>query len=304
VKRSSYWIYSFGNGAILPAATNDLDLIRPTPGALATKPGHQAFGIRQISPKTESGLRVVRFCVYNGIIMTNEALQNSFQYLALQTTQSLSLLLPKILGALTALVVGVILAKMVRSIVKKVLKAINFAGFVNKTPLQLAFEQENLGDRIVFTISNLFYWLTMLVIIHTIVSILGLGSISIVLEKILGYIPNVISAMFILLFGVLVAGWVESLVKGAIRTIDPKTGRLLGKVSGYFVITLTAMTAFSELGIAAEFLTIVFIGFVAMLSLGFGLAIGLGGKTLVEKILNDLYEKNVTNNIEDKPKKK
>jgi hypothetical protein len=232
-----------------------------------------------------------------------ETLQASFQYLLLQTTQSLSLLLPKILGALTALVVGVILAKVARSGIRKLFQAINFAGFVNKTPLQLAFGEENIGDKIVLTLSNLFYWLTMLVIIYTIVSILGLGSVTLVLEKILGYIPNVISAMFILLFGVLVAGWVESLVKGAIKTIDMKTGRLLGKVSGYFVITLTTMTALSELGIAAEFLTIVFIGFVAMLSLGFGLAIGLGGKTLVEKILNDLYEKNTEAHKETSKKK-
>ena len=41
----------------------------------------------------------------------NETLQESLNFLALQTSQSLSLLLPKILGALTALVVGVILAK-------------------------------------------------------------------------------------------------------------------------------------------------------------------------------------------------
>lgn len=235
----------------------------------------------------------------------NETIQSSFQFLANQTMQSMSLLLPKILGAFTALVVGVILAKLVRSLIRKILKTINFAGFVNKTPLQLAFEGSNIGERIVFTVSNLFYWLTMLVVIHTIVSILGLGSLTVILEKILGYIPNVISAMFIMLFGVLVAGWVESLVKGAIKTIEPKTGRLLGKVSGYFVITLTAMTAFSELGIAAEFLTIVFIGFVAMLSLGFGLAIGLGGKDLVGKILNDLYDKQtMINNMEDKKNSK
>jgi hypothetical protein len=271
---------------------------------LLAERGHKAFSIRQITPKTESGLLVVRFCVYNVIIM-NETLQSSLQFLGDQTMQSLSLLLPKILGALTALVVGVILAKLVRGVVKKVLKAINFAGFINKTPLQLAFEGDRIGERIVFTVSNLFYWLTMLVIVHTVVSILGLGSLTVILEKILGYIPNVISAMFIMLFGVLVGGWVEGLVKGAIKTIEPKTGRLLGKISGYFVIALTAMTAFTELGIASEFLTIVFIGFVAMLSLGFGLAIGLGGKDLVGKILNDLYEKQTTMaKEEDKEKSK
>lgn len=234
----------------------------------------------------------------------NETFQSSLQFLGDQTMQSLSLLLPKILGALTALVVGVILAKIVKGAIKKFLKAINFAGFINKTPLQLAFEGANIGERIVFTISNLFYWLTMLLIVHTIVSILGLGSLTVILERILGYIPNVISAMFIMLFGVLVGGWVEGLVKGAIKTIEPKTGRILGKAAGYFVIALTAMTAFTELGIASEFLTIVFIGFIAMLSLGFGLAIGLGGKNLVGKILNDLYEKQTMIAQEDKKKSK
>jgi len=48
--------------AILPAATNDLDHIGTTPYFLAfARIGHKDFGIRQITPKTESGLLVVRF---------------------------------------------------------------------------------------------------------------------------------------------------------------------------------------------------------------------------------------------------
>lgn len=232
----------------------------------------------------------------------NQTLQSSWDYLLATTLTSLGLLLPRIVGALTALVVGVMLAKLIRNVVVKVLRAVTFSRFVSKTPLQLAFQNGNLGQRIEENVANLFYWLSVLVVIYIMVAILGLGSVTVVLEKILGYIPNVISAMFIVLFGVLVAGWVESLVKGTVRAIDPRTSRVAGKVASYFVVSLAAITALSELGIAAEFLTIMFIGFVAMLSLGFGLAIGLGGKSLVERVLSDWYDKSLSSSR--KPKKK
>lgn len=223
----------------------------------------------------------------------NNSLQASWDYVLATAATSIGLLLPRILGALTALVVGVAVAKLVRGLVVKILRGITFSKFVNRTPLQEALQSDNLGSRIEENIANFIYWLSVLVVIYIMVSILGLGSVTLVLEKILGYIPRVISAMFIILFGVLVAGWVESLVKGAVRAIDHRSSILAGKISSYFIVSLAAITALSELGIAADFLTILFVGFVAMISLGFGLAIGLGGKSVVEKILLGWYEKNL-----------
>lgn len=220
----------------------------------------------------------------------NEALQNSWNYLVATTLNSLALLLPRILGAFTALIAGVLLAKIIRGLIQKVLKAIRFAKLVDKTPLQLAFQDEKIGQKIQEGIANLFYWVSVLVVIYIMVAILGLGSVTVVLENILGYIPNVISAMFILLFGVLVAGWVESLVKSGVRAIDQKTSLILGKMSGYFVVILAAMSALSELGIAEQFLTIMFIGLVTTFALGAGLALGLGGKKLVEQVLENWYK--------------
>ena len=218
------------------------------------------------------------------------SLVSSWNYLLNTILNSLTLLLPKVVGALTALVVGVIFAKLIRSAIYKILHALSLSRFVNKTPLQVALQQDNLGRRIEENIANFVYWLSVLVVIYIMVAILGLSSATVVLEKILGYIPNVISAMFILLFGILVAGWVENLVKGAVRAIDQRASRMLGKISGYFVVILTSMTALSELGIAEDFLTIMFIGLVTTLTLGFGLALGLGGKSLVEHILADWYK--------------
>ena len=64
----------------------------------------------------------------------------------------------------------------------------------------------------------------------------------------------------------------------------------MGKVASYTVVTITTLAAFSELKIASAFINILFIGFVAMLALGFGLAIGLGAKDVIGQALSDWYK--------------
>jgi small-conductance mechanosensitive channel len=131
--------------------------------------------------------------------------------------------------------------------------------------------------------------LATLIALHTTVAPLGLEPLSQVLDTLLAYIPHVFSAVLVLFFGMLLAGVAESLVKGAIRSIDGKASRLLGKVTSYLVITIAVLAAVSELGIASEFIMVLFVGFVTMISLGMALAIGLGGKDVVSRILDKWY---------------
>lgn len=201
------------------------------------------------------------------------------------------LYLPRIVGALLVFLVGVLIAKVVKSLVIKLLEALRLSKLVKNTPLEHFFENAETGQKIEVVVGTIIYWLVMLVVLQASVSILGLESVSNLLGKILGYLPNIVSAILILFFGVLIAGAVESVVKGSIKTIDGRSSRMLGKISSYLVMTIAVMAAVSELGIASEFILILFIGFVAMLSLGFGLAIGLGGQDMVRKMLNSWYNK-------------
>jgi len=120
---------------------------------------------------------------------------------------------------------------------------------------------------------------------------LGIPTISQVLNSVLSFIPRIVSAIFVLGLGVILAGVIESLVKGAVGQFDVKLGRLLGKIASYIMVIVGAMAAFNELGIAKELINIIFIGLISTLSLGFGLAIGLGAKDLVSKILTDWYQR-------------
>ena len=216
---------------------------------------------------------------------------DSLVFLSNQFLTDIVIFLPKLIMAMLVLVIGSALANTFKKVVVKLLETLRVSSAFKKTPVEHFLKNAEIGSKIEDIIGSILYWLVMLVVIHTTVSILGLASLTVILGQILSYLPTVVSAVIILFFGLLIAGVVESLVKGAIKSVDGKSSRLLGKISSYAVMVVTVLAAISELGIAQEFILIIFIGFVVMISLGFGLALGLGGKDLVSKILNDWYKK-------------
>lgn len=214
----------------------------------------------------------------------------SFSLFTNQILTELSSFLPRLTAALLILVIGTAIAKTLKGLTIKLLEALKISNWVKNTPVEHFVKHAQLGEKIESMIGSIVYWLLMLVVLHSTVSVLGLASLSIVLDRVIAYIPRVMSAILVLFFGVLVAGVIEGLVKGSIMSISGRNARLLGKVASYLVLTIAILAAVNELRIASEFIMVMFVGFIAMLALGFGLAIGLGGQSVVKEILTKWYQ--------------
>lgn len=229
--------------------------------------------------------------------------QQSFQLGLVSAVAQFSTFLPKFLGAMVVLFVGVLIAKILKKIVFKTLEAFRVSKIVEKTPLELFFSGANLGPKLEEILSGLVYWAVVFLVIYTSVSILGLTPLTVVMDKIFAYIPHILSAFLIFFFGVLLAGIVESMVKGSLRNFDVATVRLMAKLASYLVVTVASLAAVAELGIASEFLTILFGGVVFSVALGMALAIGLGGQDTMRLIFADWYQRTkATEMVEKKTK--
>jgi len=204
---------------------------------------------------------------------------------------SIASFLPDLLGAIIVFLIGLVLAKWTKKLVVKLLDTLRLSAAVKKSGFEKFLKKAEVKLRTEEIIGGIVKWLVILIFSVASINILGLSTVSIVLERVLGYIPRVISAVLILTIGVLLAGLVESFLKGALGQIDVKTSRLFGKIGSYLVVIFAALAAINELGIAQSLINTLFMGFIAMLALGLGLAIGLGAKDLVAKILNDWYER-------------
>lgn len=198
--------------------------------------------------------------------------------------------LPNLFGAVVVALLGIILGNWVKSLIVKSLQLLRFENLIRDSKFKAFLVKAEVTEKVEEIMGSVFKWLIVLTFFIAATNILGLTTVSNVLGGILAYIPNVFSAVIVLAIGVLLAGMIEGVVKGALASVDLKTSRLMGKIASYTVVTIATLAAFSELKIAAGFINILFIGFVAMLSLGLGLALGLGAKDLVSKILVEWYK--------------
>jgi small-conductance mechanosensitive channel len=197
--------------------------------------------------------------------------------------------LPKLLVALTIFFVGKLLAKSFSGIVTKIISAQGLAKFVNSFQLGATMKEE-MASGIITAVGLLIRYAIMYVSLILAFQVLGLTGIADFLASLVSVLPKLLSALLILLIGVIIAGLIESLVKRALITLDPATARLVGKVTSYTVVSFFALMSLAELGIAATFINTLFIGLVASVSLASGLAVGLGAKDLIKDILSNWYK--------------
>lgn len=218
------------------------------------------------------------------------AWQDALYTVWVSTITSFLSLFPHILGALIIATLGILIGNWVKTLSVKSLQMIRFEAMIKDSKFKAFLLKAEVTEKVEEVIGSVLKWLIVLTFFIAATNILGLTTVSNVLVGVLGYIPNVISAVIVMAIGVLLAGIIEGLVKGALASVDLKTARLMGKIASYTVVTITTLAAFAELNIASSFINILFIGFVAMLALGFGLAIGLGAKDVIGQALSDWYK--------------
>ena len=197
--------------------------------------------------------------------------------------------LPDLLGALIIFFVGLVLAKWVKALVVKVLGLVSLDKLVRSTGLNQFLTKAEIKVKVEAFLGEIARWLIIAVFSIAAINVIGLTTVSAVLTSLLVYIPNIISAVLILTVGVMLAGLVENLVKGTVSQVEVKTSRLLSKIASYLVVIVAILAAVNELGIAQSLINTLFTGLVATLTLGIGLALGLGGKDVISKVLLDWY---------------
>lgn len=218
---------------------------------------------------------------------------NQVQTILLRATNAvlgqLAAFLPVFLGALVTFLIGLLLANWARRLTVAIVRAARVDSVLKNTGIQQFLKKSQLSQGVEEFIGQLVRWVILLIFFIATMNLLGLTTVSQVLGQILGYVPSVVSATLIVAIGVFVAGLLEGVVKGALTDFNRQTARLLGKVTSYTIMVFSILAAVSELRIAAAFIQTLFTGFVAMLALGFGLAIGLGSKDTVAKMMEQWY---------------
>lgn len=198
---------------------------------------------------------------------------------------------PQLFGALLILLVGWIIAKVLSGFVQKILDQVKFNSFSDKIGFSAMLTKGGVMLSASSLLAGLVYWAMMLLVFTVVVDSMGLVVAAHLLERVTGFIPNVIAAVFVALIGMFFANLIYSIIKAAASNIDVARAELLGTIAKIAILLFTTVMTFEQLRISTFFVSTTFQIFFAALCLALGLAFGLGGKDLAAKILWDFYNK-------------
>lgn len=198
---------------------------------------------------------------------------------------------PQLLAALVLLFLGWILANLARTGVVKLLDLLRFDSLAEKTGIEAFLKQGHLDISLGRLIANLVYWVIIFIVIVTVANSLGLHMVAELFNKIVLYIPNVIVAILVLVFGILMARIINRLVFAYLNNIGIQGALTISTLSEYAMIIFVVFVALEQLEIGTTLLTAAFqIGFGAI-GLALALAFGLGGREWAAGVIRRMTER-------------
>ncbi|MBA2359369.1 MAG: transporter [Actinobacteria bacterium] len=196
--------------------------------------------------------------------------------------------LPNLIGALLILVVGYFIAKAVESLVRRGLRAVGTDRAV-ATGTAGDYKQRFAPDvQPSQLIAKVAFWFVFGMAILAAVSALGVEALSDFVDSVVGYLPNVIAAILILLVAVAIAGAVGGLAQRLMG--GTMLGRMVQTAVPVLVITIALFMALVQLKIATQIVLATYVLVLGAIALGFALAFGLGGRDVARQMLMSAYQ--------------
>jgi len=197
---------------------------------------------------------------------------------------------PKLLAVLVILFFGWLIAMLVRSAVKRILDLTHFDQFAQKSGLEAFMNSGNVRLTLSGIISQVIYWLVIILFVITGANTLELSAVANLLQQLAGYLPHIIVAILVVVFGTLLARFVNRLVFAWLHGIKFEHALAVSTSAEYGIQLLAVFVALEQLGIGMQLIYSLFVIVFGAVFLALAIAFGLGGKDWAAKVIDDLQK--------------
>lgn len=200
--------------------------------------------------------------------------------------------LPQLFVALLILILGWLIGGILGGVVRKLFTRLHLDDALDKAGVDELSKRAGYNFKPAKFAGDLVKWFVILAFTVVAFDVLQLQEVTTFMrEVVLGYLPQVFAAVLILFAGVIVAGIARTAAMGIVRSSNGKHPELFGKLAYYLVLAFALMAVLNQLQIADELVQTLFMGVVFALSLGAGLAFGLGGKDAAGRYIDGITKK-------------
>jgi len=215
--------------------------------------------------------------------ITLQALQN--------TWQGFLNFIPNLIGAIIVFIIGYFIALGIGKIVAEVLTRLKFNKIFERMGWREALEKAELRVDPSEFIGAIFKWILVIVFLLIAVEILGFPQFAVLLNKLVGWLPNLIVAIAILLVAIILADILDKVIRASVQKIGVKYVGVLGGMVRWAIYIFAGLAILVQLGVAQALINSLIMAFFGMIALAFGLSFGLGGKDAASQIIEDLRKK-------------
>lgn len=193
--------------------------------------------------------------------------------------------LPGVAASIVVLIVGWLIAKALRFAAVRGLRAINFNVLTERAGIDGFLQQGGIERDTTAFLGALAYWLVILSALVIAANVLGLAFVSDLLVRVLLFVPQLLVALLVIVFGAYFARFVSGAVQSYCRSAEMQDADLLGRIAQYAILVLVILIALEQLGIAGEIVRYTFLILFAGIVLALAIAFGLGGRRWAAELL-------------------
>jgi hypothetical protein len=203
--------------------------------------------------------------------------------------------LPSLLAMLIVIIIGVIVARLVKALLIHALRAVKFDSWSDRMGLTSAMRKGDLWSKPTEVLGAVVFWILIIIAVMAGMSTLKHQAIDSLVASFVLYLPRALSAVLILVFGYIIAGFVGRAVVIAAVNQGFHYARLFAEAVRLLMIVLILAMALEQLQVApiivVSAFSILFGGIVLALAIAFGVGGIESAKRIIEKEAEDKTER-------------
>lgn len=197
---------------------------------------------------------------------------------------------PKVLGALLLLTAGWLLAQLVRRLVIRLLRALRVEAAAERAGIEDFLLKGGVRFTTVTLIGQILYWGILLVVVLAVFNVLGVPVPASTIEQVVGYLPNVLVAVIIAIFGSLLARFVRGVVQTYLNNVGVEGAAALSMLTQGALLAFVGTLVLNQLRIGGAVLVSGFQLAFGGLCLALALAFGLGGRDWAARLIDRTWK--------------
>jgi len=201
--------------------------------------------------------------------------------------------LPKLGAAFLLLLVGWMAARLIQFVTGVMLRRLRVDKLGERAGAEDLLQNLGLQPSVSGLIARLLYWLVLLVFILAASESLGLPQVTQTLQGLVAYLPHVLAAALILLFGALIARLVGNTLGALADQSGVRGGLALGQISRYVILIFVVILAMEQLGVNTDLLVITATALIGAVLLALAVAFGIGSRELARHVMAGFHARDV-----------